>query len=381
MTAAAARARKLAGPALAGAALATSFARRRARAARKFTRAGEMYFTREGYEQSSSEAVARHRAARFAGYPRVADLCCGIGSDSVAIARAMQAGGHVDGIDRNADTLACARLNARAYGLESAITFHLGDALAWPLRHDAAFADPSRRTAGGRTARADQYEPPLQAIMERAGELKDRALGVKVAPGLRVDADRLAAMCAAPVELEYVSERGECKEAVIWCGALARGHGARRATVIDAAGTHVLDAQPFRAVAGDMQRFVGEPDPAVIRAGLIGALCAETRATLLDPDVAYMTAGSAPRRPFVRWFEVIESMPFNAKRLRAALRARDIGELVIKTRAFPLRPDEIAVLVKPAGAERAVLLCTTIRGKKTAIVCRAGPDALQSAGA
>jgi SAM-dependent methyltransferase len=381
MTAAAAQARKLAAPALAGAALATSFARRRARAANKFSRADGMYFTREGYEQSSSEAVARHRAARFEGYARVADLCCGIGSDSIAIAAAVQAHGRVDGVDCDTDAIACARLNAAACGVGDAVAFHVGDALAWALRHDAAFADPSRRTARGRTLRADQYQPPLDAVLERAQEIKNRALCVKIAPGLRADADRLSATCGAPIELEYVSERGECKEGVIWCGALSRAHGARRATVIDANGVHVLDAEPYRASAGALERFVGEPDPAVIRAGLLGALCEQTHATLLDPDVAYMTTRSAERQPFIRWFEIIESAPFNVKRLRAALRARGIGQLVIKTRAFPLRPDEIAALLKPVGEERAILLCTTIHGKKTAIVCRSGTDVLQSAGA
>ena len=48
----------------------------------KFSRAAEMLFTRAGYEQSSSEAIAGYRAARLGdaglgGAGRVADLCCG----------------------------------------------------------------------------------------------------------------------------------------------------------------------------------------------------------------------------------------------------------------------------------------------------------------
>ena len=39
-------------------------------AAAKFSRAGEMLFTRAGYEQSSSEAVAGYRAGRSAREPR-----------------------------------------------------------------------------------------------------------------------------------------------------------------------------------------------------------------------------------------------------------------------------------------------------------------------
>ncbi|MGB6164688.1 MAG: hypothetical protein WBF75_19385, partial [Pseudonocardiaceae bacterium] len=36
-------------------------------------------------EQASSEVIAEHRARRFAGAVRVADLCCGIGGDLLAL--------------------------------------------------------------------------------------------------------------------------------------------------------------------------------------------------------------------------------------------------------------------------------------------------------
>src|SRR5215218_2682232 len=58
----------------------------RERAAAKFALAGRMWFTREGLEQASAEPLARHRAARYAGADRVADLCCGIGGDLCALA-------------------------------------------------------------------------------------------------------------------------------------------------------------------------------------------------------------------------------------------------------------------------------------------------------
>src|SRR5215470_19535761 len=45
----------------------------------KFSRAGQMLFTRAGLEQSSSELTATHAAGRYARSRVVADLCCGIG--------------------------------------------------------------------------------------------------------------------------------------------------------------------------------------------------------------------------------------------------------------------------------------------------------------
>jgi hypothetical protein len=172
------------------------------------------------------------------------------------------------------------------------------------------------------------------------------------------------------LEVELVSERGVCKEAVLWCGGLARADGARRATIIDSAGVHELDGEPLRrADVRPLAAHVGEPDPAVIRAGLIAAACAIAGAAPLDRDVAYVTADAPAPTPFIRWFVVRDAMGFNVKHLRSYLRARDIGSLVIKTRAFPLRPEEIERLLKPKGDGRAVLICTTIAGAKTAIVC------------
>ena len=55
--------------------------RRRAKA--KFSQAARMWFDRVGLEQSTCEAVARHKAQRFQG--TVWDYCCGIGGDAVML--------------------------------------------------------------------------------------------------------------------------------------------------------------------------------------------------------------------------------------------------------------------------------------------------------
>ncbi|PIJ13862.1 SAM-dependent methyltransferase, partial [Leucobacter sp. OLES1] len=64
----------------------------RVRAASKFgsRRAAHMLFTPAGLEQASRFAVAERHAARFraAGATRVADLGCGIGTESLAVLEA-----------------------------------------------------------------------------------------------------------------------------------------------------------------------------------------------------------------------------------------------------------------------------------------------------
>lgn len=376
-TAAAQRARSLAPPDLARAALATSFARRRAEASGKFEHPRTMLFTRAGYEQATSDAVARHRASRFAGLDVVADLCCGIGSDSIALARRTR---RVDAYDLDADVLACAAGNARAAGLEGKVRLTLADAARAPLvGASAAFADPSRRRGSDRVRDAAEYSPPLASLLARARELPESRLCVKVAPGIDLsDPSIKVALGDAALEAEFISERGTCKEAVLWCGAFARDDGARRATAIDSDGAHVFDGdRSVAATVSTLLACVGEPDPALIRAGLIGAFCSARNRHVLDRRVAYLTTDMMDRThdPFVRWYRVCDVLAFGVKRIREYLRERDIGRLVVKTRAFPLKPDEIVALLKPRGPNQATLIATTIQEKKTAIICDPLPRA------
>lgn len=105
---------------LVAAALTQVALRRRART--KFgADADRMFFTRDGLEQATTAGVAAYRAGRIAavlgaggGSPdqaaaaRVADLCCGIGGDLLALARAGLA---VTGFDRDPLTAEIARAN------------------------------------------------------------------------------------------------------------------------------------------------------------------------------------------------------------------------------------------------------------------------------
>src|SRR5688572_6347157 len=58
----------------------------RVRAATKTPHAERLLFTREALEQATPAPVAAERATRFATFDLVADLCAGIGLDSIALA-------------------------------------------------------------------------------------------------------------------------------------------------------------------------------------------------------------------------------------------------------------------------------------------------------
>src|SRR5215471_2801506 len=235
------------------AALAQQELRLRARA--KFSRALDMYFTRPGLEQASAEVIAGHRSARYAGAGLVADLCCGIGGDLVALA----AGRGVLAVDRDRLHLRMAQANADVYGVAAGLSAVAADVREVSLRDvDAAFIDPARR-AGGRRLRTGDSEPPLDWCLALAGQVP--RVGIKAAPGLPHEA------VPPGWELEFVAVGRELKEAVAWSPAQATT--ARRATILPAGDTLVRAPEGEPADVRPPGELLFDPNPAATRAGLV----------------------------------------------------------------------------------------------------------------
>ncbi|HEX8768680.1 MAG TPA: class I SAM-dependent methyltransferase, partial [Jatrophihabitans sp.] len=157
----AAAVRRLLPPELATAALTQANLRAAARA--KFgSLAGQLLFTADGLEQATRIEVADHRAARFAraGLGSVLDLCCGIGSDALAFARA---GLRVSGIERDPATAALAMANTA--GRPVRISTGSAEQADWRSA-ESVFLDPSRRSARGRTFDPAGYSPSFEFVTE-----------------------------------------------------------------------------------------------------------------------------------------------------------------------------------------------------------------------
>jgi len=121
----------------------------RRRGGAKFERADSMFFTRLGLEQATDQWVAPLKAKRFAALFNegpVADLCCGIGGDLLALAEVATA----VGVDRDPNLAHLALANITAHGQRASIVvvdvdeFDVGQFAAWHL-------DPDRRPQGRRT--------------------------------------------------------------------------------------------------------------------------------------------------------------------------------------------------------------------------------------
>jgi hypothetical protein len=118
-----------------------------------------------------------------------------------------------------------------------------------------------------------------------------------------------------------------------------------------------------------VRAWLHEPDPALIRSGLVALVAADLGATLIDPTIAYLTSGAAAASPWLRSYRVEEVLPFNLKKLRALLRTRGIGRVTVKKRGSAIEPEALARQLRGPGEEHAVVVVTRVAGKPTAVVC------------
>ncbi|MGH3773069.1 MAG: THUMP-like domain-containing protein [Pseudonocardiaceae bacterium] len=343
---------------LVSAALAQHELRRHAR--EKFTRAERMFFTRAGLEQATAEAVARHRAVRFAGAARVGDLCCGIGGDLLALAGQRE----VIAVDRDPLHLRMAMLNAEAYAVAEAVTAVRADVREVDLSGiDAVFVDPARR-AQDKRMRAGDSEPPLSWATSLAERVA--AVGIKAAPGIARD------VIPPGWEVEFIADRRNLKEAALWSPALATA--ARRATILPEG--HVLLPLPGHQVEHrDPGAFLLDPNPAVTRAGLDEDLARALGAWKIDPQIAFLSSDVALRTPFARTLQVLDSGPWDQKALPSRLRALDIGSVDIRRRGLAGNVEDLHRQLKLRGTRCATLVMTRVADRPWALIC-VDPDPL-----
>jgi SAM-dependent methyltransferase len=326
-----------------------------------------LLFTGDTLEQAGRPALAARRAGRLVagGADVVADLGCASGTDTVALART---GARVLAVDIDPVARILTALNVAALGLggvevRDGDVVELVDAAAGGrvAGCDAAVLDPARRAGGRRLLDPDRWSPPWSTVLA----LLDRVprCVVKVAPGL--DHERVP----TGVEAEWVSAGGSIVEALLWGRDLTATW--RRATLVGRDGVLELtaDADPGPAPVAPVRGWLHEPDPAVIRSGLVSLLAADMGATGIDPTIAYLTSDAPAASPWVSSWPVTDVLPFNLKKLRALLRTRGVGHVTVKKRGSPIEPEALARRLRGPGAGTAVVVVTRVAGAPSVLVC------------
>lgn len=287
--------------------------------------------TPTGIQQSTPMAVALRRARRLAlATERVVDAGCGIGLDSWAF---QQAGMEVLAYERDPATADIARANLP--GVE-VVTADVTDVV---LPAAPVFVDPARRRghldADGRPVRVrdpEQWAPPWSWV-------RDHAQVARLAPGFRdIPAD---------AEWHCSSIGRSLVDATLWMPPLA--HVDRRASVLHGEQWHELAGPTAPSQTGPISEYLIDPDPAIVRAGLVTNAAVECDGHLLDKDLAFLTCETAPAAWLGRAMRVVEEV--SLKQVRAACRRLGMERVTLWSRGFTHRPE----LGLPPGADGIVV--------------------------
>jgi hypothetical protein len=255
-------------------------------------------------------------------------------------------------VDRDATRVALARHNLGA-GLEGVpgagpALAVAGDAAAPPVRADVLFVDPDRRPGPRRTARLTASSPSREAILG----LTSRYEVVLVKAPLALPDAEIPAEAAA----DFLSERGEAKEAFLRWGA-GTEPGRRRAVRLPEELVREVTEAPPAPIADD-GAWLLDPDPALRRAGGVDGLAAELGAGRVAPGSSYLLVGRRPDSPWVRAYRVIEAFSYRPRDLARRLAADPPRELVVKQRGVGLDEPRVrrGLPRREGGPRRVVVL-------------------------
>ena len=341
----------------------------RLRARGRLRGAEHWLLTDEAVQQATAWPVAALRAERLAGRD-VHDVTCSVGAELAELARTADraVGSDLDPV----------RARMAAHNVPGALVC-VADALRAPSADAVLVADPARRSGGRRVHDPERLSPPLPALLAAA---RGRGYAVKCAPGL----DTTALDHAGEVQL--VSLDGGVREACLWSPDLSGGVR-RRATVVrtgpaddpgpwgpprlvaEGRAVHVeevTDGDDDEVDAhGEPDRYIVDPDGAVVRAGLVRHWARRHGLRQLDPRIAHLTG---PRIPAGHTgFEVLARHRLDRRELRRALRDRDCGSLEILVRGVDADPDTLRRSLTLSGTRPLALVVTRIDRSAVVFVC------------
>ena len=320
--------------------------------------ANRLWLTRSGLEQATHPVVAAHKSGRFPEGVPVLDLCCGIGSDAGALARR----GPVTVVDNDEAMLQRCEWNLTEWNYGAAQA-KLDDVHNVSLTDRLFHMDPDRRCGRSRPVkRLENYTPDLKWMQAASRTAAGGA--IKIGPASNF-------MQKFPgCEIELISLHGECREATIWFGQLAPAEQFR-ATVLPSGESIAGDPLgTWTNTVAQPGKFLLDPDPAVVRSGLLDLLCDQLKLNRLDAEEEYLTSDEFPKSSFVTAFELIVVLPGNQKQLRQYLRSEPAPYYEIKCRHIGIDAATVIRKLPVGGTQPRVIFFLRIQGKTRIAVAK-----------
>ncbi len=304
--------------------------RLRERARRKFSNPALWYWTQKLLEQSSDEQTAAHTASCFPANVRVVDLCCGAGSDSVALAQS-----HEVIFSNDVDALVCriAEANFRNHRLQIPIVQSRSEDVSIPT-NAWVHIDPDRRMLANRATRLEKFMPPQEYIEKLRREHAGGS--IKLAPGSPVPDT-----WPAQFGLHWIAFDATVRQLRAWWGvdafqprsrAVSVGKLSREWLTYRLSEDELDIAKQEVEITTSCAEWIGDVDPAFRISGLLAGLARDAEARMFAAADGFLVSSKPLCENFIRWLQIEDILPIDEKKLRKYFRERSVGILEIKQR-------------------------------------------------
>lgn len=355
-------------------------------------------------EQSTAQDIGRWKSNLWPSVGSVNDLCCGMGGDSLFLPPTLK----VCGVDLDENRLAMYRYNMAAFRKDTETVCEDVRKIAEQNDHaketpsaDFFTIDPARRAIEGENQRdLRNLTPTLDEVVEISRHYKGGM--AKLPPGYP------PAEIPDGTEIIYIGGHGDCRECLVLFGELAKQPDTVRAVIVNKNGEtldewsrkrdrsqETLDEdlqekldrndalegkdRTYRTATsksdlplGEIDRFISEPAPVLIRSHLFNeaALAIDAGAHLISEGIAYVTSAAPLPAPGFSCYEVLAHTEIATGAVRAMLSENSIGKLTLKLRGVKLDPGAEIKRLKPKGKNSAILFYTRAYGEKVAILAQ-----------
>lgn len=325
-------------------------------------------------EQCSSEQTA-HYKQRLISSGDLADLTGGLGIDTYYFS---QKASQVVYVERMAEYCQAARSNFKNLGADN-IQVVEDDCTHFVQnndhRFDTIYIDPARRGSGNkRIFDLTECEPNVVELLPTLLQ-QARRIVIKVSP--MADISAILALLPEITEIHVVSVRNECKEVllVIDSTLLPTDNNPMIYCVnIESSGdTSVFSFRmseekqlPHSTPCEKISRYLYEPNSSILKAGAYKVVAMKYGVDKLQINSHLYTSDVyIPDFPG-RKFEVIETVDFNAKTIKAI--GKQYPCLNLSTRNFPMSAVELQKRLKCKDGGDFYLFATTLTGNRKILI-------------
>jgi SAM-dependent methyltransferase len=298
----------------------------------KFTR--PIASNAEGLQLATPEIVARYIAKRLKTNI-IADLGCGIGGQVIFFAKECK---KVYAVERNPEKLEYAKENCRLYDVEN-VEFILGDALSESVKAqvsdaDIVFSDPARPISE-KERTLENLEPPITEILKNYSDITPE-LAFHAPP--QMPPARITLDC----EREYLSLNGQLNRLTLYFGALSR---CERSAVVVPGGAKLCSSDAPPIETGTLREYVHEPEPSVVKAGLLNELAQAIKESgndiffyKSDEKRTLLTSSGLIVSPFIKdTYRVSGKTERDIVKMKEILKSEKAGKVVLR---FDIEPEK-----------------------------------------